>query len=407
MAKWKLLPKIFCFLLIIGCPIIVNADEKNSWTLLESSSDEFEGNILDESKWKKGLWYDVSSDFAFKESNVEVRNGHLILQAKQENYNGKEFTAGAVESKFEIPGNSYVEVKAKVLDSKANVLSAIWLQSSPLVSSLDPNPEIDIMETFNFDQITSTLHTWNQKPNFHWQHAKNRWNTNIEDISKDFHLFGLERKNGKLRFFFDNQLIWEYRSSIGIDSFSELSRHMVFSLEGHLGYPNSGNLPRSFEIDYIRTYYNSSFGDLPEEGEYKIINRQSGKILEVPQGNKEDKTQLKQNSYVDKDNQKWLLGRNSDYTFTLTNKESNKVIDLKADTGVTKNGNPILQYTRNGQLNQSWYIVPTSDKYFKIVSALSGKVMCILNASNNDGANVVQWSYGNDNNDEWQFVRVK
>lgn len=72
--------------------------------MLEESSDEFNENQLDNSKWKVGLWYDVTSALAFKDSNVSVRDGNLILTAKQENYNGKSYTCGAIESKFELPG---------------------------------------------------------------------------------------------------------------------------------------------------------------------------------------------------------------------------------------------------------------------------------------------------------------
>ena len=59
-----------------------------------------------------------------------------------------------MESKFDVPGTaSYVEVRAKALDKKPNVLSAIWMQSSPLSFELNPNPEIDIMETFDYAKM--------------------------------------------------------------------------------------------------------------------------------------------------------------------------------------------------------------------------------------------------------------
>lgn len=141
---------------------------EGNWTLLPAASDEFDGNELDSTKWNNGIWYDVTSALAFSPSNVTVRDGNLVLTAKKENYNGKSYTAGAVESKFEVPGtDSYVEVRAKALDKRANVLSAIWLQSSPLNSFMDPNPEIDIMETFDYGKLSSTLHIWQQRPSFH------------------------------------------------------------------------------------------------------------------------------------------------------------------------------------------------------------------------------------------------
>lgn len=116
-----------------GSEVQAAPPEGGNWTFLPASSDEFDGDRLDESKWTNGIWYDVTTDLAFSPANVSVRDGNLVLTAKKEDYNGKTYTAGAVESKFDVPGTaSYVEVRAKALDKKANVLSAIWMQSSPL-----------------------------------------------------------------------------------------------------------------------------------------------------------------------------------------------------------------------------------------------------------------------------------
>ena len=121
------------------------------WNLVVAASDEFDGSTLDAAKWKKGLWYDTSGVLAFKQENITVSGGNLVLTARKEVFNEKSYTCGAVESLFDVPGvNSYLEVRAKALPRVANVLSAIWLQSSPLTLANNPNPEIDIQETFNY-----------------------------------------------------------------------------------------------------------------------------------------------------------------------------------------------------------------------------------------------------------------
>lgn len=405
--------------LIVACQFFVLGDMYNveastdsflpagNWTLLQDSSDEFNGTSLDSNKWTKGIWYDTTTDLAFKDDNIHVENGNLVLSAKKENFNGKLYTAAAVESKFDVPGTaSYVEVRAKVLDSRANVLSAIWLQSSPLSKSLNPNPEIDIMETFNYSQMTSTLHTWLQEPSIHLQRGKNAWSTGLNDISQDYHVYGLERKDGRMRFYFDGQLAWEKYSSV--DSFVELSRHMVLSLEGHLGKPNENYLPSTYLIDYVRTYYASDFAGIPNDGVYKIVNRHSGQVLTVPNNSLNDTTQLVQDHDQHKESQKWLISKSASNLFTFQNMNSNKVIDLKADTGVTSNGNAITQYAFHGDSNQKWYIVPTDNGYFKILSALSGKSLVVKNASYNANVPIIQWIFedNSDTNDEWSFVKL-
>lgn len=379
--------------------------EEGNWTLLPAASDEFDGTSLDEAKWKNGIWYDVTSDLAFHPDNVSVRDGNLVLAAKKETYNGKNFTAAAVESKFEVPGTAtYVEVRAKALDKNANVLSAIWLQSSPLTWAMNPNPEIDIMETFDYSKMTSTLHTWHQSPNIHLQMGTKAWDTGLEDISADYHTYALERRDGKLRFYFDGELTWERSSSE--DSFVELSRHMVLSLEGHLGLPVEEHLPGEFLIDYVRTYYDSDFAGAPTDGLYQIVNKQSGKALAVPLEN--ESTQL-----VQKDPAiagAWRVRKENDDTWTMENASNGNYVDLTADSGVTSNGTAILHYTYHGGINQKWYIVPTDGGAFKIISALSGKSLCVKDASMEENAPVIQWTYGNDNgdeNDEWQFVQIE
>lgn len=376
-----------------------------NWTLLPGISDEFEGTELDMQKWNNGIWYDVTSELAFSPDNVEVRDGCLVLKARREAYNGKQYTAAAVESKFEVPGtDSYVEVRAKALNKDANVLSAVWMQSSPLTKAMNPNPEIDIMETFDYRKMSSTLHIWKMEPQVHLQMGTNNWDTGLDDISADFHTYALERRGGKLKFYFDDQLTWE--KSVTDDSFVQLSRHMVLSLEGHLGRPAEENLPGEFLIDYVRTYYDSDFNGIPEEGIYRLVNRQSGKVLAVSGASADDKAQLAQLTDDGSGYMRWRLVKNDDGTYGIQNAATGKFADLKADADVTKNGNKIIQYEYHGESNQRWFVVPTDGGYFRIVSALSGKAMCVKDASSEENAPVIQWTYeGSDTNDEWAFVK--
>lgn len=96
------------------------------------------------------------------------------------------------------------------------------------------------------------------------------------------HLSGERERCGSI---FDGQLAWEKTSRE--DSFVELSRHMVLSLEGHLGAPEEQYLPGEFLVDYVRTYYDSDFAGLPESGTYQIVNQESKKCWIFPAIRKE------------------------------------------------------------------------------------------------------------------------
>jgi beta-glucanase (GH16 family) len=233
-----------------------------TWQRVAAASDEFDGNALDGAKWKMGLWYATSGVLAFRSENVTVAGGQLILAARREAFQGSAYTAAAVESHFDVPGaDSYVEIRAKALDRQANVLSAIWMQSSPLTVAANPNPEIDIQETFDYHGVVSTLHTWGIDPDrpapvtaeeyIHAQTPPHEFGTGV-DVSADFHVYGLERRDGKLRIYFDGRLAWEV---VPPDpSFVNMPRHVVLSLEGHLGDPVPAHLPKDFRVDYVRTY---------------------------------------------------------------------------------------------------------------------------------------------------------
>ena len=180
---------------------------------------------------------------------------------------------------------------------------------------------------------------------------------------------------------------------------------MVLSLEGHLGTPAEEYLPGEFLVDYVRTYYDSDFAGVPADGNYQIVNRQSKKALDIPDAQAGGSAQLVQKDTASAGS--WTLWKQADDTWTMTNTANGNCVDLTADTGVTSNGTAVVQYGYHGGANQKWYLVPTDGGAFKIISALSGKALCVKDASLEENAPIVQWTYGNDNqdtNDEWMFV---
>lgn len=231
----------------------------SNWTLIPENYDEFNSSSLDTTKWTRELGYPVSGVFAFHPENITLSRGFLRLTAKKENYKGKEYTCAFLESKFDDPGNgSYVEVRAKSIDVRANVCCAIWEQNFPLLKINDPNPEIDIQEYLlggangNPNRVQSTLHRWPSKPGIHTQDASQTHDA-LVPLCYDFHTYGLERRDNKLRFYLDGHKYWEYNVA-SMPEFVTMPRHIILSLEGHAGNPVDSYLPSSFLIDYVRVY---------------------------------------------------------------------------------------------------------------------------------------------------------
>ncbi|TDE09858.1 hypothetical protein [Jiangella asiatica] len=160
-------------------------NEAESWTpapscasglsKVDSASDEFDEPL--DGRWRV---YDVangdrSAELAYLPEMVEVSGGVLRLYVRADDpddgVNG--YPAGAVESTFDVigasPGQaSCVEVRTKGFAANVarpgtwdqNVFSAVWLHDRPSRYELNPNPEIDIQEFIQTDQVYSALHTW-------------------------------------------------------------------------------------------------------------------------------------------------------------------------------------------------------------------------------------------------------
>ena len=82
--------------------------------------------------------------------------------------------------------------------------------------------------------------------------------------------------------------------------------------------------------------------------------------------------------------------------------DSGKVLDVNAGSSTT--GLQLQQWTANGGTNQMWYLKPTGDGYYTIVSHNSGLLADVSGASTSDGAQVVQWTANGGTNQQWQFV---
>ena len=252
-----LLVSAFCLQLTIIC---AGQLPSTNWTLVPEISDDFNGSSLDSTKWSTKSGYPTSGIFSFNNAkNITVSGGYLKLIAKKEDFKGKSYTSAYLESNINDPGNgSYLEVRAKAIDVRANICCAIWEQTFPLRGSLNTNPEIDIQEYLlsgangNPNRVQSTLHRWPTKPGVHTQDAYQVFDSHVP-LCYDFHAYGLELRNGKLLFYLDGFKYWEYNVA-SMPEYVTSPRHIILSLEGHAGNPVDSYLPAVFLIDYVRIY---------------------------------------------------------------------------------------------------------------------------------------------------------
>jgi hypothetical protein len=138
---------------------------------------------------------------------------------------------------------------------------------------------------------------------------------------------------------------------------------------------------------------------------YKIVNANSGKVLEVQNGATGLGGVVDQWDWNGGAHQQWQivpLGNGYNEIFSVN---SGKVLDDEG--GGTGLGNRLWQWDWWGGANQQWQIVPQGSSYNSIVNLNSGMVLDVQGASTDDGAIVQQWDWFTGLNQQWEIVPVQ
>jgi alpha-L-fucosidase len=153
---------------------------------------------------------------------------------------------------------------------------------------------------------------------------------------------------------------------------------------------------RSFEI------YDRPFA--AELEAFKIVNRRSGKVLEVRDASPADGGLMIQWPWTGGPNQRWQLVPNTDGTYRLLNVRSGKL--LESPNGSVQ-GTQLDQYADTASDNQWWRLVPATSGYYRLVNVRNGWCADVKDASTADGASVIQWPVITDGtNQEWQILAL-
>ncbi|MDQ8181023.1 RICIN domain-containing protein [Pelagicoccus sp. SDUM812005] len=128
------------------------------------------------------------------------------------------------------------------------------------------------------------------------------------------------------------------------------------------------------------------------DGRYTLVNRATGKVLEVEGGSSQNGANLQQASPSYSDHQSWMVSR---VPFTIGGDWSYfsiKPFHNSEKTGDVWNWNldagaDVRLYDYAGGTNQQWVLEYVEDGYFYIRSRFSGKYLEVANGSVDDGAN--------------------
>ncbi len=249
-------------------------------------SDEFEGPVIDESKWY--TFYPFGENFSdqcefcrthgdeegqiYLDENLEFENGILKLIVKEQNSSwysaSREFTSGMIYSKQQFEHGKF-EIKCKIPSGKG-LWPAFWLWKVD---------ECDVFEICGHDptQLNTNLHMTcddqgHQVPESH----------SVIDLSQDFHVYSVEWDPFYVQWSLDGQVLRKFHKfftltgniiecgddvangSIVVKNIvPDVSMSVIANLalsKGPTGYCDPDFIdettpyPSSMDIDYIRVY---------------------------------------------------------------------------------------------------------------------------------------------------------
>jgi beta-glucanase (GH16 family) len=230
-------------------------------------SDEFNYKGLpDSSKWS----YDVgghgwgNNELQFyttkRLENARVENGNLIIEARKENWEGKQYTSARIVTKRKADWQyGSIEVRAKIPAGRGT-WPAIWMLASTSPLKWPDDGEIDIMENVGYDQgrIHGSIHT---KKYNHVIGTQKTATTMVPDCSDQFHVYGLQWNADSIKISIDNKVYFNFANEhSGKDAWPfDQPFHLLLNVAvggnwgGQKGVDES-IFPVRMEVDWIRVY---------------------------------------------------------------------------------------------------------------------------------------------------------
>ncbi|MCF4121166.1 RICIN domain-containing protein [Antribacter sp. KLBMP9083] len=137
---------------------------------------------------------------------------------------------------------------------------------------------------------------------------------------------------------------------------------------------------------------------------YVLVNRQSGKAMEVANWSTADGAIVQQWTRNDGAWQQWRFVDSGGGYYRLQNRHSGKVLDLWEWS--TADGAGFRQYTDNNGWNQQFRLVDAEGGRVRLLNRHSNKAVTVTDRSTADGATVTQLTDGNQYNQQWELVKL-
>lgn len=230
-------------------------------------SDEFDGSALKTSNWNYDVgdgcpncgWGNNELEYYTAGDNATVTNGNLIIEARKESKNGKNYTSTRLQS---LGKQSFkfgrIDIRAKMPKGQG-IWPALWMLGDNFPTAGWPAcGEMDILELLGHEpsKMYSTIHfkrgtgSVNISSNL----------THTASLSEEYHVYSLDWSTDKMRFLFDDKLVREFTVADLGGATYPFNEKFFFIINLAVGgnWPGSPNattyFPQWLFVDYVRVY---------------------------------------------------------------------------------------------------------------------------------------------------------
>lgn len=252
-------------LALICCSTADKSKETSTWKLVWSDEFGYSG-LPDSTKWNYDVgghgWGNNELQFYTKNrlENARVEKGFLIIEARKEPWEGKNYTSARLVTKGKGDWQyGKIEVRAK-LPKGVGTWPAIWMLGSTTPLKWPDDGEIDIMEHvgFNPGYIHGSIHC---KKFNHIIGTQKTDTIKVEDFSERFHVYGVEWNKDSVKVSIDDKPFFTAGNDhTGYDAWpfdNKMYLLLNIAVGGNWGGQKGVDeniWPQKMEIDYVRVY---------------------------------------------------------------------------------------------------------------------------------------------------------
>ena len=242
-------------------PAPTYAWDSQGWNL--TWSDEFDGATIDPKNWKfdKGGsgWGNVELEYyTDRPENARVENGMLVIEARQEKYEGLNYTSARLNTRG-LQEFTYGHIEARMkLPSGQGIWPAFWMLGSN--ASWPQGGEMDVMEYVGKtpDTVYQTVHGPGYSGN---KGIGSHFVLTADSLKNDFHVYAIEWAPNEIRWFLDGQEIFKVTPDQIPAGTQWVYDHPFFIILNLAtggswpGFPDSTTVfPQQLLVDYVRVY---------------------------------------------------------------------------------------------------------------------------------------------------------